>query len=309
MKRIEVEQLAAELSAINGLLANLSEDDLAGRMGLEYKRNQIQAQLDELRVGEQHTASVALYFGGKPVIGGLGIEVGFASGIVATYQELVSKVWAIEGGMLAARGPLRQQEASTLHITSVVHGSFGFLLEELDERGEPLFESPLKTATDKASALLDSFGSEDEQKFAQALESVSPRVFSSVRQFFSSMHRDDAVCRLVGAETETVFDAAAVERAYNRVETSDVAEDEMAVEGELLGVIPVARRFEFRATGGELIRGGIGPDFGESYLVRIHEEQLVGKRWRAVIRRRETKRAGGTVETCTLMDLRELDQP
>jgi hypothetical protein len=308
MKRIELEQIAAELGEIDGLLATLSMDDFAGRLGLEHKRDQLRHRMEELGADEQRAASVALYFGGKPVIGGVGIEVGFGAGIVATYQELVTKVWAIQGGMLAMRGPVPQQEGATLHITSLVHGSFGFLLEELDPQGEPLFPSPLKTATDAVSTLLCSFGSEDEGVFERALEEVSPRVLSSVRAFFRSLHGDEAICRVVSDAAEVLFDAPAVERAYNRVESSDVVEDETAVDGELLGVIPVGRRFEFRAASGELLRGKIGPDFGESYLARIHEEQLAGRRWRAVVRRRETHRAGNVVESYTLLDLKHVQR-
>lgn len=305
MNRIEEEWLSSELALIERLLENLSTDDLAGRIGLEYQRDEFRRRIAGLHDEGHQAAGVALYFGGKPVIGGLGIEAGFASGIIATYQELVSKVWALEGGTLAARGPLREQEGSTLHITSVVHGSFGFLLEELNKQ-EPLFGSPLKQATDNAAELLDSFGSRDEQRFARALEDISPRVFSSVREFFRALHRSEAICRVVRDGGESLFDSATVQLAYDRVETSDVAEDEVIVEGELLGVIPVGRRFEFRALDGGLIRGGIGPDFGESYLVRIHNEQLVGRRWRAVIRRRETRRAGNPVESYTLLDLRDI---
>jgi hypothetical protein len=306
--RIEVEQVAAELAAIESLIVNLAPDDYAGLLGLEHKRDALQARLEELQTVERHTASVALYFGGKPVLGGLGIEADFGASIVSTFQELVSKVWAIQGGMLASRGPVRDQGGATLHITDVVHGSFGFLLEEIDERGEPMFTSPLKVATDTASALLESFGSEDEQAFAAAIEDISPRVFVSVKDFFRSMHRGDAIARVVSDAAEIIMDARSVERAYGRVESTDVVEDEIRREGELLGVIPVGRRFEFRAADGTLLRGGIGPAFGESYLARIRDEQFAGRRWRAVLRRRETRRGGNISERYTLMDLREIDE-
>jgi hypothetical protein len=306
MKQIEFAQLASELDAVEQLIGGLADDDFAGRIGLEAKREELRLRLQALGAEQPRTASVAIYFGGAPVVGSLGIDATFGSEIIATYQDLVTNVWAIGGGMLATRGPIPQRQGASLHITNLVHGSFGFLLEELDPQGEPLFPSPLKNATDAVSKLLESFGSTDETLFEHTLAEVSPRVLSSVRTFFRSLHNDDAVCRVVSDAAEVSFDAPAVERAYNRAEFSDVAEDETTVEGELLGVIPMGRRFEFRVQGGALLRGNIGPAFGESYLVRIHNEQLAGRRWRAVVRRRETRRGGNTTESFTLLDLQNI---
>lgn len=45
---------------------------------------------------------------------------------------------------------------------------------------------------------------------------------------------------------DRTFDAVAVERAYDRAQLTTTREEEFAVEGELLGVIPIGRRFEFK---------------------------------------------------------------
>ena len=93
---------------------------------------------------------MALFFGGNPVVGSIGIETTFGTNVMWSFQDMMSKVWSSlsEAQPLKQMGPIRDREASQLHITSVVHGSFGFLLEELDET-EPLFQTPLSVAADK----------------------------------------------------------------------------------------------------------------------------------------------------------------
>lgn len=59
------------------------------------------------------------------------------------------------------------------------------------------------------------------------------------------------------------FDQGAIERAYTRVEATEIQEEEIPVEGELIGFVPYARRFEFRTDpGNELISGKVAESFG-----------------------------------------------
>src|SRR5581483_6956712 len=147
-------------------------------------------------------------------------------------------------------GPIKSVEASQLHITELIHGSLGFLLEELDEFGTPLFPSPLKDATSKATQLILAFASEHEDQFEAAIEAVPARVFNSLRDFLKTIRREEAVFRLVEGEVDAAFDEASVERAYARAEAYSIDEEVFDTEGELLGVIPIGRRFEFKQSDG-----------------------------------------------------------
>jgi hypothetical protein len=210
--------------------------------------------------------------------------------------------------MLSMYGPVRDREGATLHITEIVHGSFGFLLEEVDPQGEPLFHTPLKRAADTATDLLGTLSSDNDEVFARALEEMSPRVFASAKSFFQQMRSGEAAARVVTDEAEVFLDAAAIERAYTRLESVEVVEEMITVEGELLGVIPVGGKFEFRAADGRLLRGDVGPIFGEAYLERIHSEHVVGWRWRAVLQIKETRRAGNATQKLTLVDLKDMSE-
>lgn len=304
-RKLELQSLKADLAAIEALLARTPENDFAGRPGLESRRGEVESRIREMRSAEEDKlANVALFFGGSPVIGSRGIKAEFAGEVISNYQDLVSKIWAAgAAGEQPPKGPVKDAAASQLHVTEIVHGSFGFLLEELDELGTPLFQSPLKEATEKATQLVIAFASERDEAFEELLDRVPARVFSAVRDFLKPIHREEAVFRMVQGDTDVSFDETSVERACKRAESHSLEEDIFEAEGELLGVIPIGRRFEFKPATGEVIRGNVGVLFSQSYLERIGNEQLVGKRWKARINRRLKKSFGKTSEILTLLEL------
>ncbi len=192
-----------------------------------------------------------------------------------------------------------------------LHGSFGFLLEELDSQGEPLFESALRKAADQATDYISSFASENEATFSEVIERLNPRVFQSLREFFGSVYRNKATFRLVEGERDERFDHAAVARAWHRAEASNVDEERIEMQGRLLGVIPMRRRFEFEPDGGTVIvEGKVGEKFSQNYLERMSEEQFAGRRWKAVFHKRVITNVGRQpFENYTLLELDEIETP
>jgi hypothetical protein len=237
------------------------------------------------------------------------LEAGFGAESLANFQDLITKAWAASTGTLAAMGPIADKSASQLHITSLVHGSFGFLLEELDDAGEPLFESSLHQAADQVTDYLATIAGDNEDKFIELLERLDQRVFKSARSFLGTMHKARATFRLVEGENDLRFDDAAVERAWVRIEASDVDEDQVSLQGRLLGMIPVGRRFEFEPDGAtKIIEGRVGERFSQSYLERMQDEQFAGRRWKAVMNRKIVQRKGRRpTETWILIELDEID--
>jgi hypothetical protein len=309
MLKLERDQVAAELAALDQMLESLPTNDYLGRMGFEARRDALQDKLLELAVTEEHRAQVALYFGGDPVIGSMGVEAEFGTKVIGTFQDLLSKVWSsLDGEPLQQMGPVRDKDESQLHITSVVHGSFGFLLEELGDY--TMFQTPLSKAADEVADYITSFADENEATFSDMIDTLNPRVFQAIRQFFGYVHKGKATFRLVEGERDQQFDQFAVERAWNRAEASNVTEDRIHVTGRLLGVIPMRRRFELESDEtGIVIDGKIGEKFGNSYLERISTEQFAGKRWRALLHVRTVTRVGrDPSEHYTLLELEQLTQ-
>ncbi len=177
------------------------------------------------------------------------------------FQDIVAKVLADESGRLGQRGVVANKAAATLHITNIVRGSFGFLLEEAQPQ-QPLLDTQLKTAVDDAARLLDAFGRAlDEEEFRSAVENfIDPRVLSTARGFPSTScaRQMDATLRFVAGGRDRSFGAEAVERAAERATTTSVEDtDGTTLAGQLAGVLPDAHQFEFRTAEQGTIRGRV----------------------------------------------------
>jgi hypothetical protein len=81
-----------------------------------------------------------------------------------------------------------RNRANSLHITNIVRGSFGFLLEEVQPQLQ-IVDSSLKTAVDEATRLLKAFGEDDEEQFRTAVEEIDQRVLATTREFFDLMRK------------------------------------------------------------------------------------------------------------------------
>lgn len=127
VRKMERDFLRADIAAVGNLMNGLGEEDVMARFSLEERLTELQGALTQLETAPIETsASAALFFGGKPLVGSQGIESGFAGSAVGQFQDLVSMIHAHETGGLAERGTVPRRASSALHITNIVRGSFGF---------------------------------------------------------------------------------------------------------------------------------------------------------------------------------------
>jgi hypothetical protein len=247
LKKVGRDFATADIAAVNGLLAQLSDEDVMTRFGLEARLEELQRDLAALDdAADEPTAAAALFFGGQPVLGARGIESEFGGAAVSKFQDLVAKVLAHENGGLGQRGVVPNRGASTLHITNIVRGSFGFLLEEVQAQHQ-MVDTSLKAAVDEATRLLDAFGEPDEEAFRTAVEEIDDRVLGTAREFFSLMRQRGATLRVVAGDRDNSFGAEAVARAADRASSTVLQDREEVIAGQLAGVLPDAHQFEFRA--------------------------------------------------------------
>ncbi|SFN02286.1 hypothetical protein, partial [Methylobacterium pseudosasicola] len=271
--------------------------------GLEARRDEIAADL--VAMGEEPespTASAALFFGGRPVAGSRGIESEFGGSVVSKFQDLVAKLMADEAGALGQRGVVPNKSAATLHITNVVCGSFGFLLEEVEPQGEAL-DTSLKVAVDNAAQLLGAFSESSEDRFRAAVENIDQRVLATAQEFFSLMRTSGATFRLLAGDEDRSFGLDEVSRAAERASSTRVTETEERIEGQLGGVLPDAHQFEFRSESRGPIKGGIDRSVPASDLAELNRT-LVNVAAVAVVKVRRVLRDGEAVrESFTLLRL------
>lgn len=273
LRKLERDFAAADIAAVNGLLAQLSAEDVMTRFGLEARLEELQQSLAALEEEQDEpTAAAALFFGGQPVLDTRGIESEFGGTATTKFQDLVAKVLAHENGGLGQRGVVPNRGASTLHITNIVRGSFGFLLEEVQPQHQ-LVDTSLKTAVEEATRLLDAFGEPDEEAYRTAVEAIDERVLGTAREFFSLMRQRGATLRVVAGDRDNSFGAAAVARAADRATSTVLQEGEEVIAGQLAGVLPDAHQFEFRAgTARGTLRGKIDRALPTDQLSRFNRD-------------------------------------
>lgn len=247
LRKLERDYIEANISEVSALLDRVGDRDVMSRFGLEDQLSELKEALARLEAMPPETlASAALFFGGRPVLGSQGIESGFAGSAVGQFQDLVSMVHAHDTVGLAERGTVPRRSSSTLHITNIVRGSFGFLLEEVQPQYQML-DSSLKTAVDEATRLLMAFGEDDEEDFRSAVEEIDQRVLAASGEFFDLMRKSGATVRLVSGDTDRSFGSDVVARAVERARTTTVVDGDDVVRGQLAGVLPESHQFEFRA--------------------------------------------------------------
>lgn len=295
--KIHRNALRSEIASLRSMLAHSGGKDPLGSRSLQRRLAILEAELAEAEGQELHVAQVALVFDGEPVRGSSAIEADFAGRALQDYQELVAKHVAAEGGHLAERGRLPDQihEQARMNVTGLVHGSFGFILQEDNGAQLGMFESAAQKAVRSVTDLLTQVADADGRQFNARLDELDIRIFQTLKRFVSTLHRARSTLRVAEDQRELKLDVASVERAFERVTQVDVEELDEVTEGELLGLVPVQRRFEFRRSDdGELLQGRVAPNLSADYLERIEREGLIaGGKWRATIRTKTVNHPDG----------------
>lgn len=309
--KLKRDAISSELAQLEGLLSRLPVGASLSRRSLEARVKSLRDELQTISSRQDTTASAALFFGGARVQGSRAIDADFAARSIKAFQDLVSKK-TLERTQrpLGQRGPLPEKDVARLNIIGTAPGSFGFLLEENGSDAPPLFTSAVKEALNDALNVLSGFATDDDEKFASLLSSIDPRVLVTVKEFFRVLHEGEGTIRIVEDEREASLGRLEVERAFNRAEQSEIAEDDIPFAGRLIGILPVTRSFEFvRDDTGAVIKGKIGPQFSGEFLQRLEQEPItLGKRWRAMLRVKRVERPGASLKIdYTLLDLQQLD--
>jgi hypothetical protein len=286
--KLERDFVAADLAAVEGLLSSMKDEDVLTALSLESRRDELRETLASMIATPETRASAALFFSGRPVVANRGIETEFGTAVVDKFQDVVTKMFALhQMGSLGQRGTIPGKDLAKLHITNVVHGSFGFRLEELVSQGN-MVDSELKQAVDETSRLMERFGEVDDGPFEAAVENLDDRVLGTIREFFDLLRSNDAKFRLVAGELDRNFDRAAVERAAERARVTTLHEETKELEGQLHGALRDSRTFDFRTESG-VISGKIDPDLSADDIARINRE-LTDKDSRVTVRVKQVRR-------------------
>lgn len=286
--KVHRDAVRGEIASLRELLARSEQSDPLGSRSLRKRLRILEAELAQMEANVTLSANIALIFDGAAVRGSSAIEADFAGKALLDYQELVAKHVAVSEGRLAERGRLPDEihNQAKMTITGLVHGSFGFVLEEDSGDQIGMFETPAHQAVQSVTNLLKIVSDDRDDAFDERLADLDGRIFQTLKRFVSHLHRAESTLRLAEEERELKLDRASVERAFERVSRVEIEETEDVIEGELLGLVPVQRRFDFRRNSdGEVIQGRVAPTLSADYLERIDREGIIaGGSWLATVR-------------------------
>ncbi|MBL1148257.1 MAG: hypothetical protein HND56_01480 [Pseudomonadota bacterium] len=285
--KFEIDMLSAELGKIDILLQRQSDSFSLSDLSLKKRKIEVEKQIQELINHRSNIGEVALLFNGDPVTGSYGINADFASDILAKFNRMIDTTMELvtrsRNVKHSATDATLEHIPSNLCITSIAHGSFGFLMEEIDTKPMPLFATPIKEAIEKSADILDGVTSQDDERFDEIVQDIDHAVFSALKQFIKTLHKHNSRLKLYEAHRSFDFDNYAITRAYNRTDQSEVDETEVRKVGRLIGVLPIEKKFEFQPDGEEeLISGKIGSRFSEAYIHSLDtNEKIINKKWLA----------------------------
>jgi len=257
----EYNHLRTEQTTLQRMLASIPEENVLDRSGLEARLDEVAEQLGAAGTPSRGPARAVLTFQGRPVVEQHGIFAEFGTQAANRFTDAVAKVAAGLLAPLSAMGPIPHRDDSQLLITSTAIGSFGFEFEEHRPTVLDFAEnSPAGQALDIVCGLLEGTRGTDDE-LADSAAAADPRAIAAVREFLDLLAANEAVCALEYNERIARFrDVGEVRRAVDRLGQDNLREEETTLHGEFQGVLPKARRFEFKLSAdGEVIRGKIGP--------------------------------------------------
>ena len=267
-KKLARDGLNSEISTVKALLQSaIDYGDIVGELQLKHRINELESELKDLNKSSQidNTASVALFFGGKPVLGSKGIAAEFAGVALEQFQNLISKACATnEVKELGTRGKVPFKENSNLMVTGLARGSFGFVLDEMSNQTQ-LESSELVHIIDNAALLLRDTAAQDEAIFEALLDDLDPRMLLALKEFFANLDNSKATLRVVEKELDMTLDGAAIHRAKTRTEATSIEEKTNQIEGILIGFLPEHRKFELKDNTGNIIYGSASREAVEQF--------------------------------------------
>ncbi|PAT35320.1 hypothetical protein [Vandammella animalimorsus] len=293
--------LASEIKELESLLAEIPQENVIERLGLESRLKSAQVALEKLP--KEIAQRARLTFRGRPVLGSHGIAADFAGKAAGAFADAFAAVAAGLGENLRYMGPIPNRGKNQLLITGTAVGSFGFEFE-LPPAFPSLFPEmeTSQMAMTKIEALfrLSAEGSDDE--VAEIIEEVHPRAVKKVHDFIELLVEQEAWCGLEFADQFFLYSGhEQIKKSHERLKSDNIQERTEAYRGEFQGVLPAGRKFEFFLIDQDgLIRGKVDQ--------AIEDPDILNREWlhKPVTAQFKVMQVGQARPRFTLMSLDDL---
>ena len=261
MNHREYDMLASEILQIEQLLKDIPVTRAIERIGLESRLSEARQKLKNIQRKNAHHRAIVT-FRGQPVVGTHGIVAEFASKAAGAFSEAVATIAASLTENLKYMGPIPNRERNQLLITGTAIGSFGFEFEVPKADEDSLFpsSSDAEMALIKMQELFSASLNGNDDLLTELVDEIHPRAVVKAVEFLNIMKSNRAWCTLsFKGHTFRFSDLGQVENTMRKLDTDNISEKEGSFQGELQGILPSRRTFEFK-TDDEIITGKIGPD-------------------------------------------------
>ena len=256
------EEMQAELSSLRSLLKHTPTDPLATPM-LQGRITNIEHRIKDLENKPPLTPTTELFFRDGPTFHSEGLEATFASGVLESYQNMVSDHYAARNyGKLRRFGRRRREAETQLYLTALPRGSFGLQLSQRHIE-DFVAATNLSDAMLQISQLIEATA-ESDATFQRALADYDTRVFRPLKRFVETLHSGGGDCRIVTGFHETKLDHEQIRDAYDRVAAADLQEDNSILPGVFGGLLTNSWQFDFQPEGGEWLRGTLAEEISDA---------------------------------------------
>lgn len=241
--------VGSEVKELEAILAAIPPENIIERLAFEQRLNAAKAALESLPIYPQRTTA-RLTFRGRPVVGSHGIAADFGSKAAGIFADAFAAVVAGLNESLRYMGPIPDKSKNQLFITGTAVGSFGFEFE-LPAQQDDLFPETEKTeeALENMQALLRVSAEGTDDEVTELVDAIHPRAVKKVAEFLAYLAQQQAWCGL--EFKDQFFRYQNIEQllaSAERLQEENIHEREEEYTGELQGVLPYSRTFEFKVT-------------------------------------------------------------
>ena len=259
--------ISSEIKELESLLADIPEENVIERIGLESRLKSARAAIANI-TEYQLVHKARLTFRGRPVFGSHGIAADFAAKAAGAFTDVVSAVAAGMAENMRYMGPIPDKQKNQLLLTGTAIGSFGFEFELPQPVGDGWFPEPSKAenALEKVQELfrLASEGNDDEM--AELVDEIHPRAVKKAADFLNYISQQEAWCGLEFKDRFFRFqDIDQLKSSADRLREDNIHESEDTYSGEFQGVLPASRNFEFQVTDQKgVLKGKVGREIEDA---------------------------------------------
>lgn len=246
LKKFELDFLAADLAAVEALLA--SHREAGSPVGIfQYTCRKAALEEEVQRVSSRLDlhAELGIFFGGTPVKGARGINADFAVKALDDLQLLIAEKYArTAAAPLEQSGHVAFTDRSSALLTDVVSGLIGFVLEETVDPTRAT-ATPLSVVVSELADILAGMGADEAAIFDKVVDALDQRELVTLRQFFIRLDEHEATLRIVCGARDALLDARAVALARQRLQNTEIEETSAEHVGTVF-LLPESRQFELQ---------------------------------------------------------------